>query len=45
MTHRRKAALASSLYSGATDTGSQAMRKEPMFTESDLAALLRPLGS
>ena len=41
----RKAALASSLYSGATGTGSQAVRKEPMFTESDLAALLRPLGS
>jgi hypothetical protein len=38
----RKAALASSLYSGAS---SQAVRKEPMFTETDLAALLRPLGT
>ena len=38
----RKAALASSLYG---DKGSQAVRKEPMFTETDLAALLKPLGS
>jgi hypothetical protein len=37
----RKAALASSLYG---DTTSQAVRKEPMFTEIDLAALLKPLG-
>ena len=35
----RKAALANSLYSAAT------ARKQPLFTESDLAALLRPLGS
>jgi SNF2 family DNA or RNA helicase len=33
----RKAQLASSLYGGA------AARKEPMFTESDLAELLQPL--
>jgi SNF2 family DNA or RNA helicase len=38
----RKAALASRLYGGAS---SQAVRKEPMFTETDLAALLRPLGT
>ncbi|UUZ65284.1 SWF/SNF helicase family protein [Polaromonas sp. P1(28)-13] len=35
----RKAALANSLYSEAT------ARKQPLFTESDLAALLKPLGS
>ena len=35
----RKAALADSIYHAA------AARKEPLFTESDLAALLRPLGS
>jgi hypothetical protein len=34
----RKAALADSIYHAA------AARKEPLFTESDLAALLRPLG-
>ena len=35
----RKAALASSLYGG------EAARKQPLFTESDLAALLKPLGA
>ena len=35
----RKAALADSMYGGAT------ARKQPLFTESDLAALLRPLGT
>ena len=35
----RKAALADSIYHAS------AARKEPLFTESDLAALLRPLGS
>ena len=35
----RKAALANSLYGG------DAARKQPLFTESDLAALLKPLGS
>jgi superfamily II DNA or RNA helicase len=35
----RKAALASSLYAG------DAARKQPLFTESDLAALLKPLGA
>ena len=35
----RKAALANSLYGG------EAARKQPLFTESDLAALLKPLGS
>jgi SNF2-related domain/Helicase conserved C-terminal domain/SWIM zinc finger len=35
----RKAALASSLYGG------DAARKQPLFTESDLAALLKPLGA
>ena len=33
----RKAALADSMYSGATG------RKQPLFTESDLAELLKPL--
>jgi SNF2 family DNA or RNA helicase len=33
----RKASLADSLYSGATG------RKEPLFTENDLAELLKPL--
>ena len=35
----RKAALANSLYGG------DAARKQPLFTESDLAALLKPLGA
>jgi SNF2 family DNA or RNA helicase len=35
----RKAALAESMYSGA------AGRKQPLFTESDLAELLRPLSA
>ena len=35
----RKAALADSMYSGAI------ARKQPLFTESDLAALLEPLGT
>ena len=35
----RKAALADSIYHAS------AARKEPLFTESDLAALLQPLGS
>jgi SNF2 family DNA or RNA helicase len=35
---KRKAALADSLYSAA------AARKQPLFTESDLAELLKPLG-
>ncbi len=35
----RKAALAESMYSGAT------ARKQPLFTESDLAELLRPLSA
>ena len=35
----RKAALAESLYSAS------AARKQPLFTEGDLAELLRPLGS
>ena len=35
----RKAALAGSLYSDA------AARKQPLFTESDLQELLKPLGS
>ena len=35
----RKAALADSMYSGAQ------ARKQPLFTESDIAELLRPLGS
>jgi superfamily II DNA or RNA helicase len=35
---KRKAALADSLYSAAT------ARKQPLFTESDLAELLKPLG-
>ena len=35
----RKAALADSMYSGAT------ARKQPLFTESDLAELLRPLSA
>jgi SNF2 family DNA or RNA helicase len=35
----RKAALADSMYSGA------AARKQPLFTESDLAELLRPLSA
>jgi hypothetical protein len=38
----RKAALANSLYG---DKTGEAARKQPMFTESDLAALLKPLGS
>ena len=33
----RKAALADSMYSGSTE------RKQPLFTESDLAELLKPL--
>ena len=39
----RKAALANSLYSGSAD--GEAARKQPMFTETDLQALLQPLGS
>jgi SNF2 family DNA or RNA helicase len=35
----RKAALAQSMYSGS------AARKQPLFTESDLAELLLPLGT
>ena len=38
----RKAGLANSLYG---DKSGEAPRKQPMFTESDLAALLKPLGS
>ena len=38
----RKAALASSLYG---DKSGEAARKQPLFTESDLAALLKPLGA
>ena len=38
----RKAALASSLYG---DKSGEAARKQPMFTENDLAALLKPLGA
>ncbi|MGB4115928.1 MAG: DEAD/DEAH box helicase [Polaromonas sp.] len=37
----RKAALANSLYG---DKTGEAARKQPLFTESDLAALLKPLG-
>ena len=37
----RKAVLANSLYG---DKTGEAARKQPMFTESDLAALLKPLG-
>ncbi len=37
----RKAALANSLYG---DKTGEAARKQPMFTESDLTALLKPLG-
>ncbi len=36
---KHKAALADNMYSGA------AVRKQPLFTESDLAALLRPLSA
>ena len=35
----RKAALGESIYSGATG------RKQPLFTEGDLAELLRPLSN
>jgi SNF2 family DNA or RNA helicase len=35
----RKAALADSMYSGATG------RKQPLFTEGDLAELLKPLSA
>jgi hypothetical protein len=38
----RKAALASSLYG---DKTGEAARKQPLFTETDLAALLKPLGA
>jgi SNF2 family DNA or RNA helicase len=37
----RKAALANKLYTGGS---TELARKEPLFTESDLAMLLRPLG-
>ncbi len=38
----RKAALANSLYG---DKSGEAARKQPLFTESDLVALLKPLGT